>query len=224
MINKYFLAKMNIPAYLKKFLYNRYGRANIPNEYKEVEYIGNSGTQYINAGIIPSSNWKYEIIYKDNVAQGSNYVMGSRLTTSSNIYAGVGGGQATQSVSVHNSTCTTPSNYRRVNYIYKINSEYNLLGTGTSEIVCLTNNQKFTGIQSANINATANYYIFSINTSQIHEGMSLYKLKLWNNNVLVRDFIPCYRKSDNVAGLYDLVNNTFYTNQGTGNFIVGPIK
>ena len=24
MINKYFLAKMNIPAYLKKFLYNRY--------------------------------------------------------------------------------------------------------------------------------------------------------------------------------------------------------
>lgn len=24
MLNKYFLAKMNIPAYLKKFLYNRY--------------------------------------------------------------------------------------------------------------------------------------------------------------------------------------------------------
>lgn len=221
MINKYFLAKMNIPAYLKKFLYNRYN-GYIPNEYKEVEYIGNSGTQYIDAGIIPSSNWKYEIIYKDNAAQGSNYVMGSRQTTSSPIFAGVGGGQATQSVSVHNSNCTTPSNYRRVNYMYKINSEYNSLGTGTSEIICLTNNQKFTGTQIANINATANYYIFSINTSQIHEGMSLYKLKLWNNNVLVRDFIPCYRKSDNVAGLYDLVNNTFYTNQGTGNFIVGP--
>lgn len=32
MINKYFLAKMNIPAYLKKFLYNRYG-------YNEIEGI-----------------------------------------------------------------------------------------------------------------------------------------------------------------------------------------
>lgn len=32
MINKYFLAKMNIPAYLKKFLYNRYG-------YTEIEGI-----------------------------------------------------------------------------------------------------------------------------------------------------------------------------------------
>ncbi len=52
----------------------------------------------------------------------------------------------------------------------------------------------------------------------------MYKLKLWNNNVLVRDFIPCYRNSDNLAGVYDLVNNVFYTNQRTGNFIVGPIK
>lgn len=32
MINKYFLAKMNIPAYFKKFLYNRYG-------YTEIEGI-----------------------------------------------------------------------------------------------------------------------------------------------------------------------------------------
>lgn len=29
MINKYFLAKMNIPAYLKKFLYDRYGGIEI---------------------------------------------------------------------------------------------------------------------------------------------------------------------------------------------------
>ena len=199
-------------------------KANIPSEYTEVEYIRNTGPQYIDAGIIPSSNWKYEIIYKDNAAQGSNYVMGSRQTTSSPIFAGIGGGQSTQSISVHNSSCTTPFNYRRANYIYKIKAEYNSSGTGTSEIICLTNNEKFTGTQTANIDATANYYIFSINTSQTHEGMSLYKLKLWKNNVLVRDFIPCYRNSDNVAGLYDLVNSTFYTNQGTGNFIVGSIK
>ncbi len=29
MINKYFLAKMNIPAYFKKFLYDRYGGIEI---------------------------------------------------------------------------------------------------------------------------------------------------------------------------------------------------
>lgn len=39
---------------------------------------------------------------------------------------------------------------------------------------------------------------------------------------LVRDFIPCYRKLDNVAGLYDMVNDEFYTNIGTGTFTLGP--
>ncbi len=104
-------------------------RANIPSEYTEVEYIESTGTQYIDTGIIPSSNWKYEIIFQDNVAQGSNYVMGSRQTTSSPIFAGIGGGQSTQSISIHNNSCATPSNYRTVNYIYKINAEYKSLGT-----------------------------------------------------------------------------------------------
>jgi hypothetical protein len=34
--------------------------------------------------------------------------------------------------------------------------------------------------------------------------------------------IPCYRKADNVAGMYDLFSGEFYTNAGTGEFIIGP--
>ena len=37
---------------------------------------------------------------------------------------------------------------------------------------------------------------------------------MYYNGTLVRDFIPCYRNSDNEIGLYDLVNDIFYTNQG----------
>jgi len=33
--------------------------------------------------------------------------------------------------------------------------------------------------------------------------------------------IPCYRIADKVAGMYDLVNDVFYTNSGTGTFVVG---
>lgn len=40
----------------------------------------------------------------------------------------------------------------------------------------------------------------------------------------VRDMYPVYRKSDNKPGMYDIVNGTFYTNQGTGKFLVGPDK
>ena len=46
-------------------------------------------------------------------------------------------------------------------------------------------------------------------------------LKISENGILIRNFIPCYRKSDNEIGLYDIVNNVFYTNQGTGEFLKG---
>ena len=38
---------------------------------------------------------------------------------------------------------------------------------------------------------------------------------------LIRDMYPCYRKSDNVIGMYDVVNAVFYTNSGTGTFVKG---
>lgn len=49
----------------------------------------------------------------------------------------------------------------------------------------------------------------------------IYYLKIYDNNILIRNFVPCYRKSDGVIGLYDKVNNKFYRNKGTGTFTKG---
>lgn len=35
------------------------------------------------------------------------------------------------------------------------------------------------------------------------------------------DLIPCYRKSDNVVGMYDIVSGTFFTSAGSGIFTKG---
>ena len=51
--------------------------------------------------------------------------------------------------------------------------------------------------------------------------MQLYTFKIYDNDVLVRDFMPCYRKSDNEIGLFDSVNGKFYTNKGSGTFEMG---
>lgn len=40
------------------------------------------------------------------------------------------------------------------------------------------------------------------------------------NNV-VGDLVPCYKVADGVIGMYDLINNVFYTNAGTGSFSKG---
>lgn len=42
------------------------------------------------------------------------------------------------------------------------------------------------------------------------------------NDELICDLVPCYRKSDGVIGMYDIVRKQFLTNVGTGNFIAGP--
>ena len=36
------------------------------------------------------------------------------------------------------------------------------------------------------------------------------------------EFIPCYRKSDDKPGMYDLITKQFFINQGEGEFLVGP--
>lgn len=51
----------------------------------------------------------------------------------------------------------------------------------------------------------------------------LYYVAFYNNEtgVLMGDYVPCYRKSDNKPGMYDLVTDTFFTNEGTGEFTMG---
>ena len=50
----------------------------------------------------------------------------------------------------------------------------------------------------------------------------LYSFEIDVDNILVRKYIPMRRRSDGVAGLYDLVHNTF-TISSSGAFIAGPV-
>lgn len=47
---------------------------------------------------------------------------------------------------------------------------------------------------------------------------NIYYCKIWNNSTLIRDFVPCYRISDGVIWMYDLVDDQFYTNAGSWTF------
>lgn len=49
----------------------------------------------------------------------------------------------------------------------------------------------------------------------------IHDFKLSRGTDIVMHLIPCYRKADNVAGMYDIVNGVFHTNAGTGSFVVG---
>lgn len=59
----------------------------------------------------------------------------------------------------------------------------------------------------------------------MYQYMYVYDFKVYENNILVSNFVPCYIKScyDNAgtAGLYDLVEDKFYDSETGENFQYG---
>jgi hypothetical protein len=70
-------------------------------------------------------------------------------------------------------------------------------------------------------NSTESIYFGSWTDINFSRTINWYSFKIYKDNELLKNFIPCYRKADNVAGMYDIVNDKFYTNTGAGDFIVG---
>ncbi len=108
-------------------------------------------------------------------------------------------------------------NYLRVEGSYTNNRTYTSLYV--NDDLCLAQNwgRTYGGI----------ILLFAMgNGSNVYSGSIkasiLYSAKITVDGVLERDFVPCYRKSDDEIGMYDLVNDIFYTNQGTGTFTKGP--
>lgn len=89
-------------------------------------------------------------------------------------------------------------------------------------------NNKKTLINWTNIYSLGSWTISSTYTIKIvQEDYSWYDakvkfFKITNWTTLVADLLPCYRKSDLVIGMYDLVRRTFYTNYLSWTFTKWP--
>lgn len=46
-------------------------------------------------------------------------------------------------------------------------------------------------------------------------------IKIYKSGFLIRNYVPCYRKSDNKVGFYDLINHTFNPSIGSAEFTAG---
>lgn len=67
-------------------------------------------------------------------------------------------------------------------------------------------------------------FLFGLNDGnhliQAGPGCIIYEMRFYTSDKLLMEFIPCVRKSDSKPGMYDTVTKTFYTNAGSGEFIV----
>ena len=67
---------------------------------------------------------------------------------------------------------------------------------------------------------TSNLYIFNFNPTDSRTAQAkIYYFKIYNNDVLLRDFVPCSYNGE--PGFWDKVECKFYGNKGSGTFTLG---
>ena len=184
-------------------------------KYQQVEYIESTGSQWIDSGFVPNQDtrvvldWKYvELI------TGNNYLFGVRQNGTSNLY----------SLNLTNELVV--SGYgTRLNAVGELDTNRHIVDKNKDTVYVGDNGGSLqyasTFTCPGTISIFACNYVGNDNQGYQSSKYKLYSMQIYDNDVLVRDFIPCYRISDNEIGLYDKVNKVFYTNSGTGSFEKG---
>ena len=206
-----------IPKYFNKRIY--INDLHLPYEYVAVEYIQSSGTQYINTQYIAKNNSGIEVEYA-YVSSGNAGVCGIYQSseprtdtlfittnsgqTSSNVFMASRGNTVDTSVSIAIGTKYTSS----INFL----NDNSLKLNGTSYGSNGTNGVVSRAIILCGRDSGGSYALSSI---------KLYRCRISEGNVIVRDLVPCYRRSDTTIGMYDVANKVFYTNAGSGSFTKG---
>ena len=188
--------------------------SQLPTEYQEVEYIESTGTQYIDTGYCATANTKVLTDVKVlSVPARNAWLFGSRNSDVTSRYELIW------------------LDSEKVYRFYYGTNNYTFSGvpsTGELAITTASTGATINGVSvtpaAATISSTNSIYIFSCHggtASNETSYMRLFSFKIYEGKILMHDFVPCYRKSDNAVGLYDLVNGVFYTNAGTGDFAKG---
>ena len=196
----------------------------LPEGYQEVEYIQSTGTESIDTGVKASNNIKIEIEVDRPAppANGTLWVPFGSLNDSTNgqyrLFSSTNGqgvkyiallyGKTSSSTTIQNIT----TGFEKSKIILENGTAS--LDNGEKEIISSQADTEFT--------TNNNICLFSvIGNSATYTNVRIYTCKIWDNGVLVRNLIPCYKKENDEIGLYDLVNDTFYSNAGTGTFTKG---
>lgn len=193
----------------------------LPSIYQQVEWIGNavaSGIKtYLDLGFAFDTKAKIEMTqYVQSSAIGTGYIFGSAensgklrcMLTSPNGSAGnllFYGSTGSSYVSVQ--PTLTYNTYNEYTFILESGKLYAYNKTTNSEKTVTT---------QGTVTMTNKLYLFAQNyngTARFAGTNRISAFKYYDkNDELICDLVPCYRKSDSVIGMYDLVRKTFLTN------------
>ena len=188
----------------------------LPYDY-EVEWLQRSGNQHIDTGVKPYNTTRfvtkvYNIQYGGaffgcRVAQNNRGFYGLLANENSSLvlYVALGDKVAELRDLLHNGE----------NITFEINRDKVYVN---NELVYVSPTKNY---NTADINIMLfNLKQYNTNIANLSTTVRLGSTQIYQNDVLVRDFIPVVK--DGVGYMYDKVEEKFYANLGNGQFTIGP--
>ena len=195
--------------------------SKLPYGYTEIEHIRGTGTQYIDIGRKMYNNSELELCFSFDEMQQDCSIFGSRTSSTTNNFeiASTATGYPIYLVFGHFNTSRATYNNAVINTKYICTISKSLRAVYDENRTLLARNTTLISTDNA---TPSNALIFDTAGGYSKNKLKgkVYYCKIWEDGVLIRDMIPCKNPS-NVVGMYDTVNDVFYTNAGTGSFIAG---
>lgn len=182
-------------------------------KYTFLNYIESNGTQHINTGFTPNQNTRIVMDFHATTAS-TLALFGARTDTSVNAFTMW---LLPSSANPQYGSVTHTSNPISINplarLIYDMNK--NVVKVGSKSVT-------FT---KTTFSAGCPLMLFALNKAGTVDDRKvsgkMYSCKIYNNDTLIRDFVPARSNINGDVGLYDRVNDKFYKNAGTGAFTAG---
>jgi len=210
--------------------FERRGAPTPPLPYDaEVEYLQSTGTQWIDTGVVATSDTHINVRFSDYTVAGA-WLFGARIAFQNGAL-----GVYTVSNTGNNSWLRARGSIVSGSFTYTtigvgvVTFDYNKATfTATRELV--PNPQTFTDTTGSFSSSPYTIYIWSVNLAGTLGNVAsakVYGVKICDDGVLVRDFQPV--RFTNELGqaegaMYDRVSGALFRNAGTGAFVIGPDK
>ena len=188
-----------------------FGKSDPLKDYTIISYLQCTGTQYIDTGLTYDKTYYYTVDCEiDNENGNQMFGMYYGYAHGVDVWGGV--------------YQVATDNYNIINTDIPAGQRVNIIidqSTKTMDINSFSHT--FTGdfypMSSVYPVLLGAYWSSWSNTLSGYGKGKIYSFKYYENGLLLRDMIAVIRQSDNKPGMWDKVNEQFYTNQGTGEFI-----
>ncbi len=192
------------------------GWSLVPNGYTQVQYIQTSGGGYVLTDIVPKSTSSLRMVEAQTSLSGTQTYWVAR--GASNLQ------DRTFTLFFINSklrfdynTTEGAENFApAVNTQYVISAERNRLWVKNGNALTQTHEMSTGSFTAGGPLIFMSSYSGGTGANITNKAsMKLYEVTVWEAGTAVAYLVPCYRDSDDAAGLYDVIGNKFYPGSGT---------